>query len=117
MGVFKQSDLERAFHQDWTGVQSFLHRHHSNAGLIITFENGPLNRASSAPSGQERSMAVPAPHGGLLQHFGWKKLPEGNHHREVSIEIGKLLLTGMIPSDFFRSENLQIEFKSSSFHC
>ena len=53
MGILVQTDRQLAFQQNGTGVQTFLHRHHTDTGLLISLEQGPLDRSGSPPAGQQ----------------------------------------------------------------
>ena len=116
MGVLKQSDRQCSFDEHGAGVQPLLHGHHPDTCLDITFKDGPLNRTSSPPSGQQRAMTVPTAQWRLKQHLRRQNLSESHHNRQVSSEIGQLLLTGKIPTDFFRGVNGKIKFQRSRFH-
>ena len=114
--VLQKPDGDRLLQQNRAGIQPFLHRHDSHAGLCITAQNRPLNRASAPPTGQQGTMAVPTAQWRLIKNRDRKDLTERHDNGKIGLQICQLLLARQIVLDAVRREHRKIQFQRQLFH-
>lgn len=84
--VLAGGDLHPARGVDRPGVEPFFDLHHAHAGDVVTAEDGPLERGSSAPAGQEREVEVH--HGHPTEDLGGDQTSVGDDDTQLGAPLG-----------------------------
>ena len=73
--------------QHVAGIESFVHLHDADAGLVIAGFDRPLNRRGSTPSGQQGCVDIPAAMHRHGQYFSRQDQAVGHHDHEVWLKV------------------------------
>ena len=85
---FLRTEGQRIPAENVAGIQSLVHLHGRDTALLLSVDNGPLNRRRSPVSGKQRRVNVHAAVARQFENFFRQNLTERGHDKEL-----RLLLT------------------------
>ena len=91
-GRFLRSDTDLGAGKDGAGIEPFFQLHETDPGLVVTGQDGALDRGGAPPPGQEREVNVH--HRQLGQYFRLDYAPVSHHHAQLgtrSQDVGSLV--------------------------
>src|SRR5262245_4957432 len=84
-------DVYTALQEATASVESFVHIHHSNAGLAIASRDCGLNRRGPSPARKKRCVQIQTGEVWNLEHSPRQDLAVGNDHNHIGVERAHLL--------------------------
>ena len=86
-GGFVFPDFHRFPQQHIPGVQSLVHQHGGDAGLLFPIDDAPLDRRRSPVFGKQASMDVNASLWRQSQDFLWQNFAVRHHHNKLRPQL------------------------------
>ena len=101
--------------QHIAGVQPCIHQHGGNTGLLLTVDDGPVNRCRSPVTWQQGGVDIDAAQPWDVQNPLGQNLPESHYYDEVRLHFLQPCRK-FLCLDFFRLQYRQTVLKSRLLH-